>query len=104
MRVGRKEEESAEEVDQEDDGDGEGGREGGKKREKEEKRRHGEDRRLLFCPLPLSSSRTCTHEKRKESELSSRLPCDGSNFHRKERRVEKERRDGEVRLSISRKR
>ena len=61
----------------------------------------GEDRRLFVHLLPVSSLRTC--EKREESELSSQLPHDGSNFHREETQGEKERRDGEVCISVSRK-
>ena len=43
-------------------------------------------------------------DEREESEFSSWLPRDGSNFRREETRGEKERRDIEVRLSVSRKR
>ena len=43
-------------------------------------------------------------DEREKSEFSSRLPHDGSNLLREEMQGEKERRDGEVRLSISRKR
>ena len=52
----------------------------------------GEDNRLFFRPLPLSSSRRRTHEKREEIELNLWLPHDKSNFHREETRGEKERR------------